>query len=190
MSDPTFRSRVRAYYEGHQLPEERLERLRTLAKSSPPPFSRRRLAIVGLLAAALALAATGLLLSGRPGGTHIDVAREIARNHRKQLDPEFHSGSYAEIAARMPRLDFLVVEPRGPQSEGLRLAGARYCSLQGCIAAQLRLIGQDGRLYTLYEVKDGPAFAGIEPARVEVDGVVVQTWREAGLVLGLAVTAD
>lgn len=190
MSEPTFRTRVRAFYEGQRLPEERLERLRSLAQASRPRVSRRRLAMAGLAAALVVVAASAFLLSGRAGDANAEVAREIARNHTKQLDPEFLSESYAEIGARMPRLDFRVAEPRGPQAEGLRLLGARYCSLRGCIAAQLRLVGTDGLSYTLYEVRDGPAFDGVEPARIEVGAVAVRIWREGDLVLGLAVATD
>jgi hypothetical protein len=190
MSEPTFRTRVRAFYEGQQLPEERLERLRGLAQASRPRVSRRRLAMAGLAAALVVGAAGAFLLSGRAGDINAEMAREVALNHRKQIDPEFLSESYEEIGARMPRLDFQVAEPRGPQTEGLRLVGARYCSLQGCVAAQLRLVAADGRFYTLYEVRDGSAFDGIEPARIEVEAVAVQIWREGGLVLGLAVDTD
>jgi len=190
MSEPTFRTRVRAFYEGQRLSEERLERLRGLARAAPPPASRHRLAIVGLAAALLLVAAGIFLLSRQTGDANVMVAREIARNHRKHLDIEFVSASYAEVGARMPRLDFQVAEPRGPQAEGLRLVGARYCSLRGCIAAQLRLVGADGRSYTLYEVRDGPAFDGVQPARIDVEAVAVHIWREGGLVLGLAVASN
>jgi hypothetical protein len=190
MSEPTFRTRVRAFYEAQQLPEEHLARLRDLARAARPPLWRRSPAMLGTAAAVLAIAAGAFLLSRRAGDAAAEVAREIARNHEKQLDPEFVSASYAEIRARMPRLDFDVAEPRGPRMKGLRLVGARYCSLRGYIAAQLRLVGEEGRLHTLYEVRDGPAFDDIDPARIEVGGVAVDIWREGGLVLGLAATRD
>ncbi len=190
MSEPTLRTRIRAYYASSGLPEERLARLRALARASRRPASRRLLAIAWLAAAVAGITTVAVFLSGRVGSATEEVAREIVRNHRKDLDPELRSASYEEINARMGRLDFRVVEPRLPEAEGLQLLGARYCSLQGRIAAQLRLVREDGRSCTLYEVKDGAAFGGVEPARLELDGVAVQVWRQDGLVLGLAVATE
>jgi hypothetical protein len=189
VTEPTFRARIRAYYESQSLPEDRLERLRTLARTSPP-VGRRRLAIAGLAAGVLGIAAVALLIAGDASRSSSDVAREIARNHAKRKEPEIRVTSYEEIGGRMSRLDFTIVKPRAPQAERLRLVGARYCSLKGCIAAQFSLVAEDGRAHTLYEVRDGPAFSAVTPARVEVDGVEVHVWREGGILFGLASSVD
>jgi hypothetical protein len=187
MSEPTFRTGIRAFYEGQRLPEESLERLRGLARVSRAPVGRRGLLKIGL-AASVILAAVAILLSGRRGDVTAEVAREIARNHQRGLDPEFLTASYEEAAARMARLDFRIKVPRHPQAEGLRIVGARYCSLRGCVAAQLRLVGADGRSRTLYQVRDCPAFDGVLATRIDVEAVAVDLWREGGLLLGLAST--
>lgn len=161
-----------------------------MARASRSPAGRRRLAAAGLAAAVTGLTVVALLLSGRGAGATAEVAREIARNHLKDLDPEFRAATYEEIGARMPRLGFRVVAPRAPAAEGLQLVGARYCSLRGCTAAQVRLVRRDGRPCTLYEVMDGTEFDGVEQGHVEVDGVSVYVWRQDGLVLGLAAAMD
>ncbi len=190
MSDPTFRARVRAYYEGRELPPERLGRLRELVMTSRSRASRWRIAAIASAAAAVVTVALVLLLSGRGEPPTVALAREIARDHQKNLDPEIRGTDYDEVGTRLPRLGFPLVAPRAPLGDGLQLAGARYCSLRGCTAAQIRLVRRDGRPCTLYEVRDVTDFGDIGQGHFELDGVSVDIWRQDGLLLGLAVTTE
>ena len=80
------------------------------------------------------------------------------------------------------------MEPAGLAERGLRLAGARYCSVQGCMAAQVSVVDEAGESWTLYQVRPDERLAKLDAAKIEIDGVDVELWREAGLVMGLART--
>lgn len=114
------------------------------------------------------------------------AAAEIARNHNKRLNVEFQAAAFDALERQMEKLDFALLEPFRVKQRGLRLIGARYCSIQGQPAAQIRLKDKDGRPCTLYESAAVPAFAGIPETRVEVSGVRVELWQESGLLMGLA----
>jgi hypothetical protein len=114
------------------------------------------------------------------------VAREIALNHVKALAPDLTLATFEEAREAMTKLDFSVATPGAESLPTVRVTGARYCSLGGEMAAQFRLLDAANRPCTLYQVRDGEAFRHLQPTTVEVDGVRVRIWREAGLVMGLA----
>jgi len=111
----------------------------------------------------------------------------IARNHQKHADVEVETERYDELRESFDRLDFAIVAPRSPRLLGLTLIGARYCSVQGHVALQMRLDDDQGRRTTLYQVRDAETFADIDDGdAVDVHGLRVQLWRENGVLLGLA----
>lgn len=113
------------------------------------------------------------------------VAAEIALNHGKQLAIEVPADSFGELAAAMPKLGFAPIRAQQLSKSRYALVGARYCSIGGSIAVQVRLI-HEGRAYTLYQWRDDPAFALMRERSVDVEGVRVVLWREGGLIMGLA----
>lgn len=114
------------------------------------------------------------------------VAVEIARNHNKRFNVEFHTAAFGDLERQMEKLDFALPEPARIRQRGLRMIGARYCSIQGQPAAQIRFKDKDGRTCTLYVSAAVPALAGVPETQVEVNGVRIELWRESGLLLGLA----
>jgi len=66
------------------------------------------------------------------------------------------------------------------------MLGGRYCSIQGRLAAQIKLEDEAGRVLTLYQTRFSEAFEGISEQRCELDGIQVRIWREGGLLFGLA----
>ena len=77
-----------------------------------------------------------------------------------------------------------MVRPVGLTGE--RIVGARYCSLGGEMAAQIRFRDAAARVCTLYQARDSEAFRGVREGTFEMSGVRVRVWRESGLVMGLA----
>ena len=67
-----------------------------------------------------------------------------------------------------------------------RLLGARYCSLQGSIACQVKLARPDGSVSTLYLVRDGREFSGVREGTQRVQNLEIELWREDGLLVGFA----
>lgn len=114
------------------------------------------------------------------------VSKEIALNHNKGLMPEFNSIDYAALASAMDKLDFSPVQPDEVDVSGLQLIGARYCSIHGQLAAQLKLKDSKGNLVTLYQTQLNPELNQLPQTSYQVNGVDVQQWQEAGLFFGLA----
>lgn len=114
------------------------------------------------------------------------AAREIALNHKKQLAIEFPATDYASLRTQMSKLDFVLTAPARLPVEGLQVVGARYCSIQGHLAAQVRLQDRNGRSYTLYQrsLHGVPTLA--EEQQHLIDGVQIREWQESGLFFGLA----
>ena len=90
------------------------------------------------------------------------------------------------LAVEMKRLPFAVRGPDRLPREGFRLVGARYCSLLGEPAAQMRLRGPDGAEATLYEIANWP-FA-VADGRMQIGEVAVRVWREGDRFFGWATT--
>lgn len=187
---------LRAHYGRQSLDRTRLDRLRDLAdaaqpprsaKAPPRPMSRRAAFGVGVLAlAAGALLAAGVKSATTPPGFGADViAEEIALNHRKDLAVEFATPSFNHLGERMTKLDFPITRPTSTRAPG-QLIGARYCSIRGSIAAQVKLTDREGRIYTLYETRWIPAYRGVPNRAVDVGEVRVVFWRQGDVLFGLA----
>ena len=195
---------VQDFYAQQQLRPEKLNQLMTQAaaasrvKESPAraliAWARRSttpkiFAVAALLALFITLPLTRWYIADQ-GDWPLRAAREIALNHNKQLSAEFLAQDYAALRARMSKLDFVLTAPEHMPGAQLRVVGARYCSIQGHLAAQIKLENPQGKHYTLYErsLTDTPTL----PSQSEymVDGVRIQVWREAGLFFGLASSPD
>lgn len=183
--------KVCAYYEGQSLPPEKLDAiLAEFSADMERPTPRRSLhRAVWAVAAGLVLTflVSGLWVWNSQPPTQL-VAREIALNHVKALRPDYPAERFEELASMRDKLGFVPVEPESLGERGLRLAGARYCSVQGCMAAQVSVFDQAGEIWTLYQVRPDERLTKLGEAKIEVDGVEVELWSEAGLVMGLART--
>ncbi len=195
---------LRDYYAQQQLRPDKLNQLIEQAATAPAEkVSRAQLMIRWTrrvtTSKPMAIAALFVLIISLPltqwyytdqGNWPLRAAREIALNHKKQLSAEFLAQDYAMLRARMNKLDFVLTAPEHMPVTQLRVVGARYCSIQGHLAAQIKLENPQGKHYTLYQrsLTDTPTL----PAQSEymVDGVRVQEWPEAGLFFGLASTPD
>ncbi len=133
---------------------------------------------------ALVLAVAVLLAWPASGVSTEAVAQEIALNHTRALDPDVRAPSFDDLAGDLEGLDFAVVRPDNMEMD--ELVGARYCSLGGEMAAQIRFRDAKQRICTLYQAKDSETFRDVESGTFERGGVRVRVWRESGLVMGLA----
>ena len=155
------------------------------------PAARQRAAIsvpgfIRAVAAAILVGVIGLFLyeaDDPPAASALAsrAAHEIALNHRKQFAIEFTGRGFDGLAAQMPKLDFQPFQPNRVRRHGYRFVGARYCSVGGQVAAQIRLQDRYRRKLTLYQFRPGSEFEELRESRIDVDGVSVQIWREGGL---------
>lgn len=194
------RDQIRSYYEGQTLRSEKMaDILSDIRAASPDPtkfdsppgpyafWGRGWFAVAAGLLLALVLGGVWAWpsVSGGEGLTRV-VAQEIALNHIKALKVDHPAAVFSELASMSDKLGFVPVEPARLAERGLQLEGARYCSVQGCMAAQLRVVDADGGAYTLYQVRPDERLVQLDSATATVDGVDVELWTEAGLVMGLA----
>ncbi len=192
MRRSTLREALRDHYTSRDPRPDLVEELvsRTAGHSHQVTIARARVAAAASLALALVCVA---LWWGRPASTSgrlvRAIAAEISANHHKKLAPEFPSDEIAALTEAMDRLGFTVVAPDRLRGSGLRVLGARYCSLSGQAAAQIQLVDSSGRRHTLYETSPLSRLSGVDRS-VEVDGIEVEVWHEKGLLFGWARPLD
>ena len=167
----TMQRQIRDHYDAHALRPAKLDELASLAT---PRWERMALPVA---IAAIVLVAVSLAMSMPELTTRI--GEEIAANHRRDLDPEFRSDNLDVLAQHMNHLDFDLRTAASIAQRNLHIVGARYCSVQGRVAAQLRLA--DGG--TLYVVR---AFGRVREGTQPHDDIQVELWREGDLLIGLA----
>lgn len=191
---------VREHYESKRLDDHALERLAQLAdKPDQPEHGARSFPGSAFLArtgfqTGLAIAATviiALLFTLSPNGEYPGlqerVAQEIALNHNKNLSVEYASADLHQISARMTELDFELSPPDQLASRELVLIGARYCSIQGQIAAQLKYQDKNsGQRYTLYQTRLNTELKPLQEGKLEHEQVTIELWQDDNLLMGLA----
>lgn len=131
------------------------------------------------------------------------IANEVAGNHLKMKPMEVKTVAINDIQDYFTKLDFMPYQSQHlnlqPQHIQYRLAGARYCSIQGSTAAQLRYRDNSkdtsknrGRDYiTLFETPNNPELfkeipdrdRGGEPIVTYAKGIKVTIWQERGLLM-------
>ena len=119
------------------------------------------------------------------------IAKEVSYNHSKQMPSEVISSDYAQVGSSLDRLGFLVKESKR-LDQTYALIGGRYCSIQGHIAAQLKLqASNNSQDLTLFQFKVPKEFSLSSEIHTElVKGVEVKIWQESGIGFALARTLD
>ena len=140
-----------------------------------------------------AIAVSVLLLSFYlfKGGESIAerVSKEVAYNHNKNMPMEIEASSLDQIQNYLIKLDFKLIQSESFSQSQWKLIGGRYCSIQGRMAAQLKIANKpEEKQYTFYQVpysKDLGKFSTL-PLETYIDGIRIKLWREKGLLLALA----
>ncbi|MEM6314801.1 MAG: hypothetical protein AAF743_11975 [Planctomycetota bacterium] len=188
---------VRAHYADQRPSPAALDRLRGLVAEQTAVQTPVQMAVgrggwaVRALAVAAAVALAFLLgflvAPDDDANFTASVHEEIALNHRKELGSEWPTTDLADLRASMDKLPFRLALP--DTRPDLHLRGGRYCSIDGQLAAQLQLVDDTNAPCTLYVLADDPALAAVIATTGHVDGIEVKTWRESGLLYGLARSA-
>ena len=190
MSERRLRDEIRDAYLSKEPSPATLDRLKAMEAVSQRRSSwaqPRNLARLAAAAAVLLVAGLAIVFALRdPDGVAGKIAHEIAMNHNKQLDAEFATESYADLRQAMDRLDFALVDPGRIGDDAPHLVGARYCSIQGQLAAQLRLETAEGKILTLYQTTLTPALKQLDRETLRADGLAIELWHQDGVFFGLA----
>ncbi|MEX0681563.1 MAG: hypothetical protein WD097_09290 [Balneolales bacterium] len=124
------------------------------------------------------------------------IAEEVAINHIKFKNPDFETSSMEEVRVFFDRLDFVPAGSDHIDRTSHFLRGARYCTLQGKIAAHLMFGSPQGDSVSYYQVAYDPIRFGPLPD-IEKDeeprvfirrGVEIKIWVERNLVMARART--
>ncbi|MGF1507927.1 MAG: hypothetical protein ACFB9M_00340 [Myxococcota bacterium] len=174
---------VREYYREVAFDSEALQRC--LDQASHRPF---RLRVIWTSAAAvLLMVSSAFLISAvvRERPSHLrQLAAEVWTHHVAAKPVDVMEQSLEALGGRMPRLDFRLRS--SARIDDLETLGARYCSLEGQLAAQVALRDGEGRPHTLYVTAYTRRFAEVSDAVVELDRGQVHIWREGDLIYALA----
>jgi len=191
---------VKAYYEQAELSEEQLQKLALMQESAEMSQQEEGVSTVRkqrlpngwlrIMAAASIVLALALIFVINPDSVTERVAQEVAMNHNKALTVEYPTNSYEVLSKQMDKLDFTLRVPSEAVQQGLALVGGRYCSIQGQLAAQIKLSDSDGRIYTLYQTHSGEQLKSINAGQLQLDHVDIQLWEEQGLLFALAGTTE
>lgn len=183
----SLKKSLKNYYEDITLSKNQLDELMEL-QSSQKKLKLSKLAVSLLLVASLFF----LVINKFPifhNSIKEKIIEEVVYNHNKQVEPEILTDSIVEIQTKLNRLDFNLVQPSKIASANWLLIGGRYCSIQGKIAAQLKIKNRKSNIvYTLYEWPlqkswDRDTIIGSSEA---INGVIVDIWWEQGLLFALA----
>lgn len=187
---------IRHYYQAQQLDRAKLDALIARAGNIPSAnhYNRRaksadRFPITLAALAASLLVAVTLFITLQPGTSpdiNERVAHEIAMNHLKNLAVEYNGDDLKKISGEMTKLGFALRQPEQIDLGGLTLIGARYCSIQGQIAALLKYKDRDGEPVTLYQTQASPRLENLSFDDKVSDNIRITVWKEKDIVYGLA----
>lgn len=192
--EKSLEEQIRTHYESQRLSSSVIEEIRILRKGSEQErravrFPVRWLAIAAIIAVTIAGSALVLLPRSDRGAAE-ELAMIAARDHNRRLAVEVHASDYDELRAKMARLDFNPVMPQRAEGMSLRVVGARYSSVGGSPAVEIKLIEPSGGICTLIQVRPDDRLARIGSSKqFVIDGLRIDVWKEKGLVMALARTA-
>jgi hypothetical protein len=178
---------IKTYFQEQALPEDKISAMLAQAEYVRPSFVGRQwpvlMAITGLLLGTMALCLTWFQ---RPDVTNL-VVEEMAVQHKQDLIVEVSASRYIDVQNQLPQIPFSVV-PHDPQfQQHFSLIGARYSSLRGNLATQLKVREQGtGVTFTLYVAPLSENLRQVEPGTLEYEGVRVKLWKDDDRLFGLA----
>ncbi|PCI44208.1 MAG: hypothetical protein COB51_10515 [Moraxellaceae bacterium] len=197
-----FKKSAKDFFEQQQLSDDSLNAFEDMLVKETPitavetvSVKTRTLKYYALAASIALMVAVGLFYLPGANNLSLDIANEVAKNHIKMKPLEVKTQSLSELRQYFTALDFSVTRS---DVFGLNLnamLGARYCSIQGITAAQLRFVNEADSNVTLYQVPyDAEPFGGLpiaepgdSPKTIYVRGLKISMWVEKGL---LMVTAE
>lgn len=190
MSNKSLKQHAVEYYHTQTMNQHKLDQLLELSESinSRSKLSRNKIPDWRSIAAVLVIASSITLgINQYQKNTLIKIVpQEIALNHSKQLSLEFYADNYASLDKMMNKLDFNLLASSNTSLAGLTILGARYCSIQGNLAAQIRLKDKKGTYYTLYQTPITSALKTEKTGTFLSGDIKITQWQENNLFFGLA----
>lgn len=182
-----FKTKLQNHYESQTLSELQINKLQALSLHKDDCKPKHKVKPLLAIASSL-LVGMIFYIVNFTGLNYDDISQEIAYNHNSQMQMEVFSDSIDDIQSHLNRLDFSLVESTLLAGNNWEFVGGRYCSINGKIAAQLKIKNiETSDIYTFYQAKLPEPFLNvIQNKAVLVDGVEVKMWQENGVLMGLA----
>jgi len=177
--------RLRRRFSEVQLSEEKVSSILAAGKSVR---GRRSLPVWLAVAACVSflLIMTPLAVKLLAPDPREPLAREVWKNHSKNLAPEIDSSSMEEIDRELDRLDLPSSVDQFPALAGLRIKGGRYCTLNGELAAQIDLESKDGQRRSLYVAPLAGELLKIQPGVISLKAGEVEFFVDDARILAVA----
>lgn len=174
---------IRRYYSEKELSDKSVEAI--LAGGERRNFWQRHYRVLSA-AAVLVLLCAGAYRVAQQAQYKERVLAEIAMNHRKDLGVEVETDQYPQLRQELDRLDF-DLEPVSAHAAGLALVGGRYCSIQGKLAAQLKVVdSKSNEMLTLYVAPLDEELAQLAPLDEGYEDLHMRCWRDGERFFALA----
>ena len=168
-----LKQNLNEYYQDKELTTAQLDRLQ----------SKRSISFLYPVGGTIAACLIIFFIVFTPGLQHT-VMKEIVYNHNKNLPSEIKTSNLFEIQQHLSKLDFTIAQSDNLPKEIWQVLGARYCSIQGKVAAQIKIKNlKTGQIHTLYQAK---SFDQKISSESDLYGAHVKVWTEKGLIMGLA----
>ena len=176
--------KLKEYYSSKSLSDEKADLLLEGKKQAKQP-----LRFYGMIAASIIFAVImiNVFSNYSERSLEMSVVKEIAMNHNKRLAVEYNSSNLNDLGEKLTKLDFKLTDA-GPEISGkYKILGGRYCSIQGNLAAQLKIQDKESKkIETLYISELNPELDRIKPTNTDFDGVNIRIWKDNGLIYGKA----
>lgn len=179
----SFKKDIKKHYEDKNLSSEQLHMLRT-QMTSKRTSKTTRILIGGMSFACLFLISL-ILFKFNSLDLNQSLANEVVYNHNKNLESEILSDKVDMIQEKLAKLDFKLSKLESLGLSAYKLVGARYCSIQGKLAAQLKLKHKDtGKRATLYQAYHPKLEIG--DTEYQIEKASVRSWKQDGMVFSIA----
>ncbi len=194
MTSP-LKNTLKNLLEDDSLSDSEIAMLQRLQKPEKKPYftppSWLYPALGGLVTGLILMVFTMPYLVGPTYNAQQRIAHEVLTNHLHVKPLDISTGSIAEVQTYMDKLNFNPKLSAHLLNTKAQLIGGRYCTLQGVIAAQLKLKMPSGEVITYYEAaydknRFGPlpnAENNEQPIIVNENGFTMRMWQESDLVM-------
>lgn len=148
-------------------------------------------AVGGLAAGIMVMLLNSPFTYNSPEDIQQRIANEVLTNHLHLKPLDVNTDSISQVKTYMDRLNFNPKLSINLPSKQTTLIGGRYCTLQGVIAAQLKLLMPSGEVITYYEAAyDKKRFGKLpktenneKPILIKENGFTMRMWQESDLVM-------
>ncbi len=187
----SFKQAIRNHISDIKLEDHQLSNLNRIQENRQANIGTRRLVNWAMAASALIAVLVISVLNTSTNSILSQIAGEVAENHLRLDKIEYQSNRFEMISRHFDKLGFTPQLPRNSLDlNELSLLGARYCSISGSIALQLRYGENIIDSATLYiaspkeEIKKKVKEKLTQPDIryvTRINDVVVQLWYEQDL---------